>query len=223
MWKIFNVFVVIFFVLHIASVNAQILDDEDVNDIEDALSALSSDKSFDETDADEAYFNEIFSDYSETDRDITKIKTFDDAMDKTADLVKILEEVNKHPQKDEELPPLDGDLLIGISRGSFNIYKNSIGKPECSFRVTLKSNLNRNIKTLGVNLRYSFQSFAFIFRNISAYGSQEQTMRTVGFACYQMSDTPDLDVNFCKIRTASGRECIQRLKWVKNIDSPIDQ
>lgn len=218
MKKFFGIFVFVFALSYVFPINAQVLDDEDVNN--DSASLPDETKSSDETDADEAYFNELFSDYSETERDVTKIKTFDDAMDKASEFVKIIEDVSNRPQTDEELPPLEGDILIGISRGSFDIYKNGLGKPECSFNVTVKSNLNRNIKTLGVNLLYPFARFAFIFRNIKPNGIQEQPMRTVGYACYQMSEVPDLDVNYCKIRTASARECIQRLKWVKNIEPP---
>ena len=214
MKKFFGIFIIIYAVLFQFPAGAQILDDEDINSSGDGAAPL------DETDADEAYFNELFSDYSETERDVTKIKTFDDAMDKASEFVKIVEDINNHPPKDEELPPLEGDILIGISRDSFNLYKNAIGKPECSFYVTLKSNLNREIKTLGVNLVYPFVHYAFIFRNIKPNEAQEQPMLMTGYPCYQMSEVPDLDVNYCKIRTASGRECVQRLKWVKNIEPP---
>lgn len=232
MKKIFGIFIIFFAVLYVLPVSAQVLDDEDISDGSDevlssdetvgvggdSVSSSGKDVSVDETDADEAYFNELFSDYSETERDVTKIKTFDDAMDKASEFVKIIEDASNHPKSDEELLPLEGDISIGISRGSFDIYKNNLGRPECSFNVTVKSNLNRDIKTLGVNLIYPFARFAFIFRNIKPNGMQEQPMRTIGYACYQMSEVPDLDVNYCKIRTASGRECIQRLKWVKNIE-----
>lgn len=235
MKKCFGIFIILFAMLYILPVNAQVLDDEDMSDGGDSsfsnesenandnpnLSSSSDTNTLaDETDADEAYFNEIFSDYSETERDATKIKTFDDAMDKASEFVKIIEDASNHPKTDEELAPLEGDILIGISRGSFDVFKNNMGRPECSFNVTVKSNLNRDIKTLGVNLRYPFARFAFIFRNIKPNGMQEQPMRTIGYACYQMSEVPDLDVNYCKIRTASGKECIQRLKWVKNIEPP---
>lgn len=238
MKKLISIFSV-FMLLCVSSTVAQILDDDDVSEplksntiLDEGDTAAqvldnanndepsSVDRVLDETDANEALFNEIFSDYPETDRDVTKIKTFDDAMDKASEFIKVLEDVSNHPPADEELPPLDGDIEIGISRGSFNVYKNDIGRPECTFYVTLKSNLNRQIKTLGINLLYPFTRFAFIFRNVPPHGSQEQPMRTIGYSCYQMDEIPDLDVNSCKIRTASGKECIQRLKWVKNIEPP---
>ena len=140
------------FFCYAISLSAQVLDDEPVK----------KGATLDETDKDEALFNELFSDYSEEDRDITKIKTFDDAMDRVASYIDITDIKSNPEVKEKALPPLEGDILVGITRNSFVIGQNSLNQPVCFFTVTLKSNLTRYIKVLGLNLLYKNHSFHFL-------------------------------------------------------------
>lgn len=195
--------------------SAQILDD-------DMPSATGRLPSPDEVDNDEALFDELFSDYSETDRDITKVKNFDDALDQTANIIQnATPEVIQPPEpKKEKLPPVEGELLIGVTNGTFRITKNALGEPACSFSVTLKSTLNRNIHTLALNLIYPYRTFAFIFTNVPENGSQEKFIRTSGDICYNLVGVPDIDINKCRIWATDSKECAARLRWDEHLKVP---
>lgn len=184
---------------------AQLLDDDDLQSVPSQTNTQ-----MDETDNNEALFNEMFSDYSENERDITKAKTFDDAISAASEM---LEKSKNKSASIEQLEPLNGDILIGITKGSFKIFQKMTGKMSCSFSVTVKSNLDREIKLLGLSLIYPKSPFAFIFRNVSANGTQTRYITTSGDVCYNLEGAPDIDVNLCKIRNATGAECAKRLKW----------
>lgn len=194
---------------------AQILDDD-----MPASSGNSSVSS--EADNDEALFNELFSDYSETDRDITKIKDFNDALDQTANIIQNADpQIAQTPEVEKEkLPPVEGDLLIGVTNGTFRITKNALGEPACSFSITLKSTLNRKIRTIALNLVYPYRTFAFIFTNIPEHGSQEKFIRTSGDICYNLVGVPDIDINKCRIWATDSKECAARMKWDENLKVP---
>lgn len=205
-----------FLLFYCGSVFSQVLDDED---IKNANGSTASAPILDEVDEDEALFNEMFSDYSESERDITKVKTFDDAMDRAAGLIGQTGAVDSQPEKKEAFPPLEGEMSIGLIDGSFKVFKDLSGQTACSFRVMLKSDMNRVLKAMGLYLIYKQRSFAFLFRDVPAYGSQIRMITTRGDICYTLSGEPDIGIHLCKIYgpTAPGNECVRRLKWAENL------
>lgn len=195
---------------------AQILDDDNVPSSSNSIILD------DEGDDEEEVFNELFSDHEETERDITKMKTFNDVLDVSAELLKQkgVTEPEEETAPQEPVTPLEGELQIGISTGSFRIYKNTFGKSSCLFGVTVKSTFNKKIKTMAVNLIYPMRNFAFVFRNIPENGSEERFIRTSGDICYNINGAPDIYINKCKIYGADGTECAERIKWVEDIVPP---
>ena len=208
-------FVIFSYFIFVYGATAQILDDE--ADDSSQNSGIS-----DNTDQDEALFNELFSDYSESEKDITNIKTFDDALDRPAEIIR--ESLANSPEVMEEktikAPPLTGDIYIGLTNGSFSISKNLHGETICSFSVTLKSELNHDIRSLALNLVYPYRNFAFIFRSVPANSYQERFIRTGGDICYDLDGVPDIHINKCNILAADSSECAARLKWTKDITPP---
>jgi len=173
----------------------------------------------DEIAQDEALFDELFSDYDSSEKDITKAVDFDDAISKTADAIKKSGAtkplpVELEPKEEEpELPAIDGDIFVGIVNGSFNISKDMFGRPACTFSVMLRSELNRTIKQLAFYLVYKYTSFAFVFSNVEQNSTHENFIRTSGDICYHLNDLPDIEVNRCLIYAASKKECAPRMKW----------
>jgi len=220
MLKFKNILFVIFsYFIFAQAASAQILDDE----AEDSfLNSGVSGVSEDSTDQDEALFNELFSDYPETEKDITNIKTFDDALDRPADIIR--ESIANAPEVLEQntvkATPLTGDIYIGLTNGSFSMSKNLRGEATCSFSVTLKSELNHDIRSLALTLAYPLRSFAFVFRGVSPNNYQERFIRTGGDICYDLNGVPDIHINSCKILAAGSNECTARLKWTKDITPP---
>lgn len=204
--------------LFIESVQAQVLDEETGDSAQPDNNVLNST----EEDADEALFNELFSDYSENERDITKIKTFNDALDRPADIIResIVNEPEVLEQNTVKAPPLTGDIYIGITNGSFSISKNIHGTTTCSFSVTIKSELNHDIRVMALNLIYPYRTFAFVFSHVPANTYQEKFIRTAGDICYDLSGVPDIQIDKCKILAAAETECAARLKWTKDILPP---
>lgn len=192
-------------------VSAQILEEEDT--------VPQASFETDETSEDEALFNELFSEYSEEERDVTKIKTFDGAINRIAESIdkKEIEKENSLSVTKEPLPPLEGNMYIGITQNSFSIYQNAFKEPACRFTVTLKSNMNRDINTLALNLLYTKSAFAFIFRDVKAGESKTEPIRTMGDICYNLSGVPDIDIHKCKIVGAESKECAQRIEWSNNL------
>ena len=170
-------------------------------------------------DSDEELFNEMFSDYSETEKDVTKAEKFDDIMEQAGSLIKQAkikvkkEEAGEESTVDNTLPPVEGELYIGVAKGSFKTYTDLRGKAACSFDVVLKSTLNRNIKTLGLHLSYPKRTFAFMFFELKEGAIQKQTIRTSGDICYNLTGVPDINIHKCKIYGAPNKECAQRMKW----------
>jgi hypothetical protein len=191
------------FALIIPQGYAQILDDETVGD-------------------DEELFNEMFSDYSETEKDVTKAQDFGDIIERAGDILKKSEEskATSSQAQNDNLPPIDGDLSIGITKGSFKTYAGFHGETTCSFGVTLKSTLNLDIKHLGLYLTYPKRTFAFMFFDVKANSEQEHFIETTGDICYNLTGVPDIEIHKCKIYGASNQECSQRLKWDENITAP---
>ena len=189
---------------------AQILDDESAS-----MSNKDSSVFVDNYDETEALFNKMFKEFSESEKDISKVDTFDDAITQATTVAK--ENGNIQADITSTYVPLDGDMFIGIKDGSFKIYQDIMGKINCTFTIVLNSNLDRNIKRMGLNLLYPMQSFAFIFKDVPAKGSQTRYITTTGDICYNISGVPDIRINMCKIRQASGKECMNRIKWKENI------
>jgi hypothetical protein len=189
---------------------AQILEDEPTPEQKEVSSVPESD--YEET---EALFDKMFEEFSESEKDISRPDKFDDAITRATAVAKEQGDINTGVTS--SYVPLNGDMFIGIKDGSFKIYQDIMGRMNCTFTVVLNSNLDRDIKRMGLNLIYPMQSFAFIFRDVPAKGSQTRYITTTGDICYNISGVPDIRINMCRIRQASGKECMNRLKWKDNI------
>jgi hypothetical protein len=182
------------FLISCPHLNAQVLDD----------GTASAPSSLEVEDVDDTLFDEMFSEFSETEKDVTLKKTFDDALNAgstapTGDYGGIL--------------PLNGDMQIGVTNGSFRIFQDVYGRTSCTFTVTLISHLDRGIKIMGLNLIYPKRNFAFVFKDIPENGTQVKTITTRGDICYNLSGVPDIRINKCRIFNASSGECTKRIVW----------
>ena len=189
---------------------AQIFDDDDFLDTSSEETAS--------VDEDEAFFNELFEEFPEDERDVTLPATFDDAISEAA---KIVKSYSEHLKKDsstadvsvEKIIPLDGDIYLNIVNGSFKIFKNLAGKIRCRFSVRLKSDIDREIDIIALSLSYPKRSFAFIFRDATPKGELIETITTGGDICYDLSGAPDININKCRIKNTSNQDCAAHIKW----------
>lgn len=167
---------------------------------------------------DETLFDEMFSDVPDTEKDITKVKTFDDAIDR------ISQEIKKNQQEEdtvsEQIPitPLQGEMFVGIQKGSFKIFRDISGRSKCSFNVMLKSDLDKDIKAMGLNLVYPKRVFAFVFKEVPSKQFQLRRITTAGDICYNMTEAPDISINICKIKGTLASDCIKHIKWSDNLE-----
>ena len=122
-------------------------------------------------------------------------------------------EILRNKEDTTETRPLDNDIHLSIVGGSFRIFKNIAGKMQCHFSVKLKSEIDRDIKVIGLSLAYPKRSFAFIFRNIPPQGELVQGITTRGDICYNLSGAPDINVNKCKIKDTKDEDCVSHIKW----------
>lgn len=198
---------------------AQILDEEPLNNAPQPVlpNTESNELSVDET---EAMFNEMFQEHSEEDRNPEKSGTFENYVDDAAQAAQKAGVLSATTSASSVLEPLTGDMFIGVTKGSFKIFQNARGQTMCSFAVTLKSNLDRDLNAMGVRLVYPKRSFAFVFRKVAANGAQERYITTNGDICYDLTGVPDIEVNLCRIRRAMDNECAKRLKWSDDIEMP---
>ena len=187
---------------------AQLLDDEDDNTFSSGIT---------NTD-DDALFDEMFSEFSETEKDVTKVKTFDDAISALAQSVEKKESQPEEEWKPAEIQPLQGEMFIGIKKGSFRIFRDMSGRTRCAFDVVLKSELEKAIKTMGLNLIYPNRSFAFVFRDVPPNDRQIRRITTSGDICYTMSTPPDININLCKIKETLASDCIKHIKWSDTLE-----
>lgn len=198
-------------------VQAQVLDAEEAPD---ADAPAPAGLSFDETDKNEALFNEMFGDHPEIREDAENTGNFENTAQKAAERIKQTGATAPSVSADGILKPLNGDMLIGVSKGSFKVFQDMTGRTNCTFGVTLKSNLDRELKTMGLQLVYPHRVFAFIFRNVAEKGSQERFITTTGDICYNLAGVPDIEVNLCRIKNAADNECAKRIKWSNDLESP---
>ncbi len=198
-------------------INAQVLDGETA---QEASFPSSGGLSFDETDKNEALFNEMFGDHPEIREDVENTGNFENTVQKAAEKIKQTGATDPSAPADGILKPLSGDMLIGVSKGSFKVFQDMTGRTNCTFGVTLKSNLDRELKTMGLQLVYPHRVFAFIFRNVAEKGSQERFITTTGDICYNLAGVPDIEVNLCRIKNAADNECAKRIKWSNDLESP---
>lgn len=201
----------------ILPVQAQVLDAEEAPD---AAAPAPARLSFDETDKNEALFNEMFGDHPEIREDAENTGNFENTAQKAAERIKQTGATAPSVSADGILKPLNGDMLIGVSKGSFKVFQDMTGRTNCTFGVTLKSNLDRELKTMGLQLVYPHRVFAFIFRNVAEKGSQERFITTTGDICYNLAGVPDIEVNLCRIKNAADNECAKRIKWSNDLESP---
>lgn len=201
----------------ILPVQAQVLDAEEAPD---AAAPAPAGLSFDETDKNEALFNEMFGDHPEIREDAENTGNFENTAQKAAERIKQTGATASSVSADGILKPLNGDMLIGVSKGSFKVFQDMTGRTNCTFGVTLKSNLDRELKTMGLQLVYPHRVFAFIFRNVAEKGSQERFITTTGDICYNLAGVPDIEVNLCRIKNAADNECAKRIKWSNDLESP---
>lgn len=129
-------------------VQAQVLDAEEAPD---AAAPAPAGLSFDETDKNEALFNEMFGDHPEIREDAENTGNFENTAQKAAERIKQTGATAPSVSADGILKPLNGDMLIGVSKGSFKVFQDMTGRTNCTFGVTLKSNLDRELKTMGRN------------------------------------------------------------------------
>lgn len=210
-------FVSLFLLSH-NSAFAQVLDDED-----EVYSGNSNGElSFDETDKNEELFNEMFGEHLEKEKnELEKLNSFEDAAEQTAKILKESDALeNTGTGEDAPRIPLEGNMFIGVNNGSFKIFQTMSGRMNCSFSVTLKSNLNKDIRLLGLSLIYPQRGFAFVFRDVPANKSQVRYITTGGDICYNLAGVPDIDINLCKIKGAASKECALRLKWDEKMRKP---
>lgn len=201
----------------ILPVQAQVLDAEEAPD---AAAPAPAGLSFDETDKNEALFNEMFGDHPEIREDAENTGNFENTAQKAAERIKQTGATAPSVSADGILKPLNGDMFIGVSKGSFKVFQDMTGRTNCTFGVTLKSNLDRELKTMGLQLVYPHRVFAFIFRNVAEKGSQERFITTTGDICYNLAGVPDIEVNLCRIKNAADNECAKRIKWSNDLESP---
>lgn len=201
----------------ILPVQAQVLDAEEAPD---AAAPAPAGLSFDETDKNEALFNEMFGDHPEIREDAENTGNLENTAQKAAERIKQTGATAPSVSADGILKPLNGDMLIGVSKGSFKVFQDMTGRTNCTFGVTLKSNLDRELKTMGLQLVYPHRVFAFIFRNVAEKGSQERFITTTGDICYNLAGVPDIEVNLCRIKNAADNECAKRIKWSNDLESP---
>lgn len=208
-----KLFVICLFVLFSLSFvcSAQILDDEVGSDTQTEQEEL---------------FSEMFSDYSEeVETNNEPGSKLEEIAIELADHMKKANIVDPKKEKKEQAladvkKPIEGELYIGISKGSFKLFKDILGKTKCAFGVTLKSTLNKEIKNFSLRFIYPNEAFAFIYRDIKPGGSDEMFITTSGDICYNLSVVPDIDINKCRIYGASEQECGRRLIWDEQIESP---
>lgn len=172
------------------------------------------------TDNSDALFGEIFDDFSETEKDITKVKTFDEAVDVFAEEIKKNTPADNTPvQESFQITPLKGEMFIGIQKNSFRIFRDMSGQSRCSFSVTLKSDLEKDIKLLALNLVYTKKVFAFVFKDVPAGKMQLRHITTGGDICYRMAGiVPDINIHKCKIRATLAKDCAEHIKWSDDLE-----
>ncbi len=215
------------------NVYAQLLDDEeelfDTTETADILSIedkeANTNNSGAELDSEELY-NEMFNDYSSAVYENTP-GTFDEPAEKIVDALSNVDKLVKQNEKkienqtEEEIPPLEGELKIGISKGSFVFFKDILGRTKCSFGVTLKSTLNRSINNISLRLEYPDNNrFAFIFKDIKENSADEHFITTDGDICYFVDGVPHINIHKCKVRKEKSDVCAKLMTWDNDIRSP---
>lgn len=220
MKKLCFCWLLIFFIVGIHSSIAQILDE---GVIQEATPSIIDTKAPSGNDDSEDLFNELFSDKDITEREPDRIDNFNSAAENVAKTLKETGTINEIEQKRLALDPIQGDLKIGVVPGSFRVFQNFSGKTLCTFNIVLKSEINRNIKTMGLRLIYPHAAFAFVFRDVKAKASQVRTITTSGNICYTFGGVPDIEVNLCRIVNTVTSECAKRLKWDNNLEAANPQ
>ncbi len=215
MQKLAVAFIVYF--LTLSTSYTQILDDDAIIN-NNATVAESTEVT--ETNEDDILFDEMFSEYTDEEKDVTLEKSFNDIISQSSETFK---NNDKLKNKKEDFTPLTGDLLVGVTKGSFKTFSDIGGRIACSFGVTLKSNVDKDIKTIGIQLLFSNRTFAFIFKNIAAGKTVEHFITTRGDICYNMAEIPNIEVNICKIVRTSNGECAKKLKYDSSLESPDPQ
>lgn len=191
-------------------VKAQMLEDESYTDDSSEYDAL---------------FNEMYNEKEKVNKTEEKKADTQLPLEEIAKSVsiKVSEDKQKETdlkEKQPEIPPIDGVMEIGISKGSFKIFQDVIGRTTCTFGVTLKSNLNKDIRNVSLRLAYPQRAFAFIFKNIKPGEATEKYIKTWGEVCYNLSGVPNIDINRCRIFASREDECAKRIKWDAEIISP---
>ena len=110
-------------------INAQVLDGETA---QEASFSSSGGLSFDETDKNEALFNEMFGDHPEIRENVENMGNFENTAQKAAEKIKQTGATAPSAPADGILKPLNGDMLIGVSKGSFKVFQDMTGRHKCT-------------------------------------------------------------------------------------------
>jgi hypothetical protein len=192
---------------------SQVLDDEFGYDVEEKEVQL-------EEDHDEL-FDEMFPKAVVEKPQLTTEDKLNNMAEEVAENLKLKKlKETKISYEEAKSIPTEGEIRIGISKNSFKLKQDMMGRTICTFGVTLTSSLNKEIKSLALRLVYKQSAFAFIFRDVKANGSDEKYIRTNGDICYNLSGAPDIDINRCRIFGANANECAKRIIWDDDIVSP---
>ncbi len=203
---------------------AQILDDEGMTDegYEELFDEMYGEEIKKENSIEEAMYG--------SDKEENNIEASDRSMSLESGakiLAKHLDEIKRQKEMEKFAPSpevaeseLKGEIFIGISKGSFVLFKDVLNRTMCSFGVTVKSTLDKDIRMLALKLAFPLQDYAFIYRDIKANGVEEKFIRGVGDICFNLSEAPDIEINRCRIYGANEDECAKRIKWDPKIESP---
>ena len=134
------------------------------------------------------------------------------------------QEIKKENSAEDIVPaqipvtPLKGEMFVGIQKGSFKIFRDMGGRSKCSFNVVLKSELDKDIKVMALNLVYPKRVFAFVFKDVPSKQLQKRRITTAGDICYNMTNAPDINIHICKIKGTLASDCIKHIKWSDTLE-----
>lgn len=117
-----------------------------------------------------------------------------------------------------DVDPALSETQIFVYYDNFRIERSPTGRPACTMRFFVNTNLDRKLVSLAMRLVWPGISTSLSFENVAPNTPTYFDYALMGEGCYTMDQIPNIVVNRCRVRGMSAAECAAKISWLKAVN-----
>lgn len=113
-----------------------------------------------------------------------------------------------------DVDPALSETQIFVYYDNFTIERSPSGRPTCTMRFFVNTNLDRKLVSLAMRLVWPGMTTSLSFENVAPNTPTYFDYALMGEGCYTMDQIPNIVVNRCRVRGMSAAECASKISWL---------